>query len=229
MVTFSSDTTKDISEGVTRGIIKEARDGISELISKWLNQEIAFVQNSKTIELIKEQRRSGEIAQYKVFIKDPNILNLIVMGLTLRRLDNSENIERMQDLRGKLFLKYKLEGLHIAQVVQIGILNRYIVILLENGASTEDVKIYIKSFLVNIERHVCFVSSEHVVEQVVDEVRIKILSHNPDIFILSGTGNAMAVTFEACRNLKESNLPYVIETYSSPKRELYFFTRILKL
>ncbi len=231
MGTSSEDLVKDIAEGVTRGIVKETkatvRESILALIDKFRNGKLGFIQDPDTIEVVKEQRKVGELSQYKSFVGDREKIDIIILGLALRRLDNQDNRERVENLRSKIYLKYNKEGLHIAQVVQNGILNRYIITLLEQGFSIEAAKPQVKSFLENIEEHVCFVTSESVPEQIVEEVKIKIISHSPNIFVLSGTKSAMKITIDAYNLVLEIKLPYAIEKYSGPKRELYFFSRLI--
>jgi len=227
METSSEDIVKDIAEGVTRGIVKETKESILALIDKLRNGKLGFIQDPDTIEVVKEQRKVGELNQYKTFVEDKEKIDIIILGLALRRLDNQNNHERVQNLRGKIYLKYRKEGLHIAQVVQNGILNRYILTLLEQGFSIAATKPQVKSFLENIEKHVCFVASENIPEQIAEEVKIKITAHSPNIFVLSGTKSAMKITIDAYNLILESKLPYAIEKYSGPKRELYFFSNLI--
>ena len=53
---------------------------------------------------------------YSKYIKDKEILFLVKIGLTLRKLENDK--ERQHNLRDKIFRKFKVEGLHIAEFVQ---------------------------------------------------------------------------------------------------------------
>lgn len=226
---MSSDIIKDISEGATRGIIKEGKDSIKNsikiILEKLKNRKLGFVQDPLTIKRVIEQRKIGEVKQYKMFVKDKEIIQVIIMGLTLRKLEKDKNYLRVRNLRTNILIKYKLEGLHIAQAIQNGILSRYVVNLLEQGFSINDVKLEVKNFLGNIEKHICFVSSNKKVQQIVEEVKTKINAHNPSIFVLSGAGNAMKITIESHNLLLKENLPYIIEKYSNPIRELYFFNR----
>ena len=73
------------------------------------------------------------------------------MGLTLRKLEQEGEIERRQNLRRKIFDKYEIKGLHIAQFVENGILNRYIGILIDNIISLDKFRKDIMYVLKNIE------------------------------------------------------------------------------
>jgi len=222
---MSSEILKDVSEGTTRGIIKESKNSIKSFLEKLKNRKISFVQDPATIKRVIRQRKIGELKQYKLFVKDKEKIQIIIMGLTLRGLEKEKNNWRIMNLRTNIRIKYRLEGLHMAQAIQNGILSRYIISLLEQGFSMSDTKMQVEEFLNDIEKHICFVHSNKNAPQIVEEVKTKINAHNPNIFVLSGAGSAMKITMESHNLLLKENLPYIIEKYSNPIRELYFFNR----
>jgi hypothetical protein len=131
---MSSDVS-DIAEGVTKGILSFSEEKIKELVRNFRNKKLVFIEDPQTIEVVKEQYRSGENKFYEIYIKDKELLFLVRLGLTLRKIENDQ--ERSQNLRSKIFVKYKVEGLHVAEFVQNGVLNRYVGILIDELDSVE--------------------------------------------------------------------------------------------
>lgn len=152
---------------------------------------------------------------------------IIKLGLTLRKLNSK--IEKRQNLRTKIYKKYNVKGLHIAQFVENGLLNRYIGILIEDIDSISDFKNKILNIVNNIEKHVLFVKSDDN-ERMVIQSSISIISaHSPSIFIISGISFAATIV-KKCEskilNLIGSN--YQLEKISTKDMENLFFKRDIK-
>ena len=161
------------------------------------------------------------------YIEDKKTLFLLKMGLTLRSLSKENEEERRNILRWKIFNKYKIAGLHIAQFVENGILNRYIGILVGEVSSVDELKKDIKDVLDNIEKHVLFVTAEDEEEDVIKNTKTVITSHTPMIFIVSGISSAAETVRNCEERLKESLIDYELEKISSGEKENLFFKRIL--
>ncbi|MFH1365472.1 MAG: hypothetical protein ABIH28_02735, partial [archaeon] len=134
----SEDFVSDIAEGTTKGILDWSEKKIDAFIQKFKDKKLAFIQDNETIQIVKEQFNSGELNFYKNYIENKELLFMVKLGLTLRKLEG--NVDRRQNLRKKIFNKYEIKGLHIAQFVENGILNRYTAILIDNLLSIEDLK-----------------------------------------------------------------------------------------
>ena len=223
---MSSDELKDISEGVTKGVLSWSLEQIKSFAVKFREKELAFIQDEKTIEIVKEQYLSGELAIYREYVEDNNMLFLLKMGLTLRRLEG--DIDRRKNLRDKIFDKYDVKGLHIAQFVENGLLNRYIGILIENITSVAKFKEDIKNILENIEKHVLFVKKDDTERYILSQSNIIITSHPSKIFIVSGTYNAAKIIRDCESRLKEILRDYELEKISVDEKENLFFKRIIR-
>jgi len=150
------------------------------------------------------------------------------MGLTLRGLERENEEEKRRNLRSKIFNKYKIKGLHIAQFVENGILNRYIGILIEDMFSIEKFKKDIMDVLGNIEKHVLFVQTKDQERDVINQVLSRIGSHSPMIFILSGISPAAEIVRNCEPKLRKMLIDYDLEKISSDQKENLFFKRIIK-
>ena len=224
---MSYDPIESASKGVMEGFLNWGEDLIKKLASKFRDKRLAFIQDEKTIKLVKEQYNSGELSFYKEYIEDKEMLFLLKMGLTLRSLERDKEEERKQDLRTKIFNKYNVKGLHIAQFVENGILNRYIGILIDDIVSIDKFKKDIINILENIEKHVLFVKSNDKERNLIKQVMTITSSNLSMIFIISGISYAAEI-IRSCENrLKELLIDYELEKISSGEKENLFFKRII--
>ncbi|MBS3090453.1 hypothetical protein J4433_01650 [Candidatus Pacearchaeota archaeon] len=225
---MSYDPIESASKGATEGFLKWGEEFVKKLASKFKDRKLAFIQDEKTIKIVKEQYRSGELSFYKEYIEDSEMLFLLKMGLTLRSLEKEKEEERKMNLRNKIFNKYKVKGLHIAQFVENGILNRYIGILIDDIISIEKFKKDIINILENIEKHVLFVKKDDKERDVIKQTTTIISSHLSMIFIVSGISSAAKIVRNCEDRLKELLTDYILEKISSGEKENLFFKRILK-
>jgi len=224
---MSYDPIESASKGAVEGFLKWGEDFIKKLASKFKDKELAFIQDEKTIKRVKEQYRSGELSFYKEYIEDKEMLFLLKMGLTLRSLEKDKEEERKQNLRTKIFNKYKVKGLHIAQFVENGILNRYIGILIDDIVSLDKFKKDIMDILENIEKHVIFVKKDDEERDIIKQTTTIISSHLSMIFIVSGISSAAKIVKNCEERLKELLSDYELEKMSSGEKENLFFKRVL--
>lgn len=190
---MSYDPIESASKGATEGFLYWETDVIKKLVSKFRDKKLAFIQDEKTIQRVKEQYKSGELSIYKEYVKDKETLFLLQMGLTLRGLERENEEDRRRNLRTKIFNRYKLKGLHIAQFVENGILNRYVGILIDDIVSIEKFKEDIMNILQNIEKHVLFVQTKDKERDIIKQILTIISSHHPMIFIVSGISSAAKI------------------------------------
>ena len=225
MVMSSNSPISDIAEGATKGFLEWSAGKISSLVQKLKERELAFIQERKTIDIVREQYNSGEANFYRIYVKDKELLLLIRMGLTLRRLE--EDQERLQNLRDKIFRRYKVNGLHIAEFVQNGILNKYVGILIEELTAVEELEKNIENVLKNIEKHTLFIKVGNSPQEIVKKATILVHTHVPHIFIISGLKDAADVIRKCIEKLQTVLNEYKYERFSSNDKETLFFKRKL--
>jgi len=62
---MSSDSPiSDVAEGTTKAVLEWSDAKITSFIKKFKERKLAFIEEPKTIELVKEQYRSGEAKFY---------------------------------------------------------------------------------------------------------------------------------------------------------------------
>ncbi|MDO8741404.1 MAG: hypothetical protein Q7J54_07620 [Candidatus Woesearchaeota archaeon] len=219
----SNNPVSDAAEGITKGVLEWSSEKIASWVKKFRDRKLAFIQDQKTIEVVKEQYNSGETKFYKNYIKDEKLLFLVRLGLTLRKLEEED--ERLHNLRGKIFKKYNVEGLHIAEFAQNGVLNMYVGILLEELTSIQKLEDDIGELLKNIEKYTLFVQGTSKKADVIKTVDVKAKSHSPKIFIISGFKQAAKLVSESVDSIKIILEDYDFERFSGGEKEILFFKK----
>ncbi len=220
------DPVESVTSGATKGVLEWSAEFVKSLVQKFKNKKLAFIQDNETIKLVKEQYNSGELNFYKIYIEDKDLLFLAKLGLTLRKLEG--NSDRRANLRDKIFKKYGLNELHIAQFVENGILSRYTAILIDNLISIEDLKKKITNTLNDIEKYVLFVQGKDKERGVVESVRTKVFANSPIIFIISGIYPASEIVRKCEGTITKLLTDYELEKISSGHKENLFYKRVLK-
>lgn len=213
----------DAAKGATKAFLEWSTEKITLFVRKLRDKKLIFIQDKRTIEIVKEQYDSGESKFYQKYIKNKEHLLNVRLGLTLRKLEGDE--ERLHNLRDKIFKKYKVEGLHIAEFVQNGILNRCIGIFIQELVSLEDFERKIEEILKNIEKYAIFVLAINKVPDIIKKVDTLITAHSPPIFVVAGVKSAAKVVQESIDKLKIILKDYDFEGVSSGEKEILFFKR----
>lgn len=221
------DPIESVTKGAVKGGLEWSSDFIKELANKFQNKELKFIRDEENIEVVKKQYDSGELQVYKSYIRDKRMLMILKLGLTLRRLHRDGKREMRQRLREDVMKKYEVKGLHVAQFVENGVLNRYIGILLDDIVSMDDFKKKINDILKNIEKYVLFVKSHNTKRHILEASLRITTSHLSMIFILSGMGQAADIIKESEEELVTILNEYELEKMSKGDKEVLFFKRTL--
>jgi|SRR3989338_1342353 len=213
----------EATEGLVKGLLDWSTEKISGFVEKLKARKLAFIEESTTIAVVKELYNSGEAKFYAKYVKDKELLLLVRMGLTLRKLENDG--ERLMNLRNKIYNRYGPKGLHTAQFVQNGISNRYFGLLIEKIISEEDLGKKMYDVLINIEKHALFVSSTNKISDVVRKVTTITDAHLPAMFFIAGLKSAAEIVQESIPSITPIMEDYEFEKFSSPGKEIIIFTR----
>lgn len=228
----TDDPISSAAKGATEGVLNWSEQKIRVWIEKLRNRELAFIEDSETIDIAKEIRKRGEYDFFKQYVENNDFRILFQMGLTLKKLeDRDEHPEEnklLRNLKQKIRDKYNIKGLHIAYFVQNGCFSRYVGNVLDKSPTIQMLKFEIENLFKNIDNTVVFVSGLDKVNinQKADEIITKILANSPKTFIISSTGSATDI----CKKIKNKVIPkisgYDFEVYESKDKRIYFLNRI---
>ena len=216
----NSSATGDITKGAIEGILNYTETKIRELLKKFRNKELAFVQDTSIIELIKEQLKSGDWSLCKNYLNDKDLKILVQLGLALRKLESKP--EALQNLRDKILNKYHTNGLHIAQFVQNNILTEYIGSLAGKVSSVPELVNRVEKLLKEIDKHVIFVQMKDKVDDVFKHILIKLQANSPDAIIVFASKGAKQLARGIRIQLEKRVSSYSIEAKEDEFRLIIF-------
>jgi hypothetical protein len=222
---MSSEIISGAAEGATKAALDWSADRIRSLVKKLRDRKLAFICDEETIAAVREEYNSGEAKFYETYIEDRQLLFQVRMGLALRRLEKDK--KRLQNLRERIYQKYRIKGLHIAEFVQTGILHRYIGLLIGGMRSLEEFKSDILELLLNVDKHVLFVQDTAKAENIIRKAANTINANSPDIFVVSGMGEAAKIADESGKKLEMMLHDYKVERISGESEAIFFFKRIV--
>ena len=213
----------EIAEGVTNAILNFTREQIVSLANRFRNRDVAFIGNSDTIQIVKEQLKTGEWDLSKKYVEDKELRILIQMGLTLRKLEFRKQFDKLHNLREKIVLRFQTRGLHIAQFVQRGIFAALIGDIAPKINSIAELKSVVKETLENVEKNVIFIKETDDINRKFDEVKTSLYANKPATYIIFGKNLAVNPSNEIVRLLRENIAGYAISLYKSDKGDCIYF------
>jgi hypothetical protein len=220
----SKDPLASAAEGATKGALDYAEDKIKELVTRFLNRDIAFVQDVETIKTAKDAKHASEYKYFQQYITLSDYRILFQLGLTLRRFEKDN--KRLTLLRDKIVLKYGEKGLHIAQFVQNGLVNKYVGNILETSTiDPEDLTVEIEKLFDNIENIVNYIEQFDNVDKKVKEIVTKILAYSPKTYVICSTKSAMEQCQKVLQRVLKEISNYEVELYKTDIKEVYFLKR----
>lgn len=174
----------DLVAGITKGSLDWSKDQIRGLVAKFRDRSLAFIEDRETIELVREQRHSTEWQILSQYVKDRRLRIVAQAGLSLRKLEDDK--EKVDRLRMKIRKAHGVEGLHIAEAVQNGVLSTFIGIDSPLSDSPVDMTNQIERLLNNVEKYIVFISPEDNVDHRVREIETRLMADVPNTLILYG-------------------------------------------
>lgn len=193
-------------------------------MSWFFNRDIAFIQDVDTINTVKEQRNLSEYKYFKQYIVNSDYRILFQLGLTLRKFE--KNNKRLTRLRDKIVLKYGESGLHIAQFVQNGLINKCVGNILESSTiDPEDLTGEIEKLFYNIENIVNYIEQFDNVDKKVKEITTKMLAHSPKLYIICSSKSAMGKCQQIINEVLKEIQNYAVELYKTDIKEVFFLKR----
>ncbi len=230
------DPLASATKGATEGILNFSSEKIAEFVRKFREGELAFIRDRENIDIVKEQRQSAEYQTLQRFVPKGKLPILVQMGLALRYLVARSYVEvpdtnKVNDLRDKILRRYGTAELHIAELVQIGLVTHLLLHLLKLFPNPADVQHRLTSFLDQVDDLVLFVRKED--EKQVDSksklVMSRVDNNAVHMMIIFGRKKANDIVHRIIRKIRASPRGYVIETQEEgPQISVFVFAPELK-
>jgi len=200
-----------IAKGLTEAVLDFATEKIPELVRKLGEREIAFIQDKKNIEIVKTQRASDEYKTLCQYVPKGPLPLLIQMGLALRQIEKYK--DSVKELKDKIIGKYGRSGLHIAELVQIGIATQLLSRQMRIFGNHADIQKRLTSFLEQAEELALFIKKQDIehVDRMKELVVTRVDNNPTGMVILFGSGYAKLVVLKILKKIKEDEREYPIE------------------
>lgn len=182
-------------------------DGPGRKLWDWLKRggRAAVPRERSEFDVLKKMWNDSEMQAYRAILRSEDQLRLAADGIVLRQLqDRPAAVDKH---RRRIHRYGGPEGLRFAQAVQMGVL-RYLMDHLDQRGFTDEYKMnHVKSFFLNITRHVRFVESSEDEDRVYSDVDL-MMSLRPLIFFVAGAGLAAKTAAAVGQRIYEDHNGY---------------------
>ena len=219
----SEDPLASVSKGVTEATLGWTESKIKGIVQRFINKDIAFIEDFETIEVLKKQRKTSEWNLFKENVQDKDLKILFQMGLTLRKLEKDR--KRVESLREKILNKYGSEGIHFAQFIQNGFFSKYLGNIMERAATPQQLTLEMENLFKNIDNMVIFIQQRDDIVKRTEQIVTKINANSPKTFIICSSKSAMGKCEKIKINVMKRISDYDVELYKTEIKEIYFLNK----
>lgn len=180
------DPLETIAKGSTKATYEHIEERLSELVVKFRQGELAFIEDEETIDIVRKQRKKPAWKIYRDYVHDKDLRLQIEMGFSLKALENKP--KKLNDLKNKIYRKYGTKGLHLAELSQNGLIERYLMFLIEETENDYVLQENVEGLLEDVDRYVKFIKTDQDIDKCSEEIKTKIRSFDPNAFIIFSKG-----------------------------------------
>ena len=221
------DPLEEIARGATKGVLEWSSEKIPGLVKRLRDKDVAFIQSPKNIEIVKKQKEAEEYKLLSKYVGKERLL--VLMGLALRSIENDP--ERVKDLRDKIYAKYGRKGVHIVELVQIGLVTELLTRLVKIYESQVDIQNTLTLFLDQSEDLALFIkrADEKRIDRISRLVAERVDVNPVHMMILCGSGYAMDVVKAILKKLSKDPRDYLVQAQvEGPKIHAFVFAPELR-
>ncbi len=202
---------EDVAKGTAKGVLEHTEERIAELVRRFRNREVAFVEDKSSVEVIKRERESAEYKMMIQYVPKGWLRILFQVGLSLREMEGNQNKVTM--LKDDIYGKFGTAGVHIAELTQRGIITQLIAHLVKILGSPADVRAKLVAFLDQVDYLTMFVTKadSKVVESKYRLIVQRVENNPTHMMILFGSGYAKSVLLNILKRVKEDSRKYLLE------------------
>ena len=221
-----NDPIRSMAAGVTDSIIDHGKAAVTSFVKKLQERKLALVQTKANVNLAKEQRKKPEWQIYQEYVSDKHLRVLIQMGMALRELEpDPANKNRIKGLRDLIRSKYSGYGLHIAQVVQTGMLAEVFRSAIDKAPDKETAQAFIEETLSEAEGYCVFIREDDDPKRKAEEILHRLDADYPEFLFLLSKGDARTVMIRVGRKLQKKHLNYAWKKTEDEYSLIYTLSR----
>ncbi len=201
------------SKGAIEGFLDWTSEKVQELVGKLQNRKLAFVEDEKNVKVVRAQRESTEYNLLRKFVPKGYLLILFQMGLALREMERDQR--RVEALKDDIFRRHGTAGVHITELVQIGVTTELLTRLVRISKSESDVQKRLTAFLDQVDFLTLFVRKEDG-KNIAGQARLvrnRVDASPTHMMIVFGSGYAKKVVLDIIGKLRNDPRNYLIEIH----------------
>ena len=210
---MGDDPLETAAKGAVEGGLEWSSEKLWKLVEKFRNRELRFVEDRKNIESVRAQRETAEYKFLQEYLPKGYLRILCLMGLALREMVRDK--DRMNELVSDIFQRYGTSGVHITELVQMGVITELLTRLVKLFQSPSDVQKRLTSFLEQIDTLTLFVRKEDA--KLVDSksrlVKEQVNTNPIHMMIVFGSGHAKTVVKNIIKKLEIDPRHYIVEVH----------------
>ena len=215
----------DVVAGIAKGTLEWGDEKVRDIVKRYRNKELAFVEDPDTVSLVKKQRKSSEWKILGDILKDKELRILASMGLTLRDLEKDP--VHAQELRNSIHRKFGADGLHIAEAVQNGIVSIFIGIETPTTSVPADLTRKVEKLLNNIEKYIVFIGPEDKMDFRHRQIQARLLADVPDTLVLFGAYKAKRLVKDLASKIQDEFDDYEISSTENEVKIVVVINRLV--
>lgn len=200
------------ASGAMIGALKYSEEKIKELVYRFKNKELAFIENIETIELVKKQRQKPAWKLISKYVTNKELRLPAEMGFILRELEAKNEQEKLKELKSKIHNKFKSKGIHIAELVQSNVLDRYVNLLVDKSDDDIEVKERLEEVLEDVDKYVIFYKTNQSPKSVAQIIISKLQTLSPKGIIIFSKGSCVVKAQTTITLIQKELDNYNIET-----------------
>ncbi len=209
------------------GVGKLVAEGVSSFLARVSNRELSGSEDPEVIALVKAERKVPEFELLKKFLPDRNLRVQAQLGLALRRLGaRPEQAAALHSLRNHLQRTFGLTGLHVAELVEVGIVTGYLQLLVTEEETDADVTNRLETLLRDVDTYVLFVVTSTPIDRTLERVRLRLAAGGPGTVAIFAKGVACGKLHRIVKALRRDPEDFIIRTVSSGDQEIVFVSSL---
>jgi hypothetical protein len=194
--TATAITAADKGPGLVKKILAAIKGG----------GKVSVTDLTEKLEAYTREARREAFIRYKKILDDKRLRTLALEGLLLREVENQP--QEAQTRRDYILLRWGVEGLWVAEAVQMNVIDTMHVYLVGRGQLEAEIGRVIREFFESIADRSVFVRADEKLSTVQARIRLSLSTRQPLQLLVAGAGEARKVTAKALESERRMAISY---------------------
>ncbi|MDV3244954.1 MAG: hypothetical protein LYZ66_07285 [Nitrososphaerales archaeon] len=226
---MSDDPLESLAKGATKGFFEHWEEKLPAWLSRVKNYELRFIEDESTYEVAKRESGNAEYKLYAQFVPKGWPRVFFKVGLAMREIETEK--EKVQSLKDDVYRKHGKAGVHVAELVQLGIITELVGQFAKILGNPVDVTKKLVAFLEGSEDLAIFVRSSDAkhVRRLCGLVKTRVDAMSTHMVIVFGSGFARDIVLKILKCIRDDPRGYAIEIKEDwPQLALFVYSPEMK-